>query len=119
LRASRFAGPLAQLVEQRTLNPLADGSSPSWPTRSDSDRLPATSEVMDRSEAPAVCSSVCTPLDGVSGDVEGALAVALAEAARAQRWDVVAQLARELEARRYASAGVASLHDRASRQSKR
>lgn len=29
-------GPLAQLVEQRTLNPLADGSSPSWPTRNDS-----------------------------------------------------------------------------------
>jgi hypothetical protein len=25
-------GPLAQLVEQRTLNPLAEGSSPSWPT---------------------------------------------------------------------------------------
>jgi hypothetical protein len=25
-------GPLAQLVEQWTLNPLAEGSSPSWPT---------------------------------------------------------------------------------------
>src|SRR5262245_43763420 len=28
-------GPLAQLVEQWTLNPLAEGSSPSWPTRCD------------------------------------------------------------------------------------
>jgi hypothetical protein len=26
------SGPLAQLVEQRTLNPEAEGSSPSWPT---------------------------------------------------------------------------------------
>ncbi len=26
------SGPLAQLVEQWTLNPLAEGSSPSWPT---------------------------------------------------------------------------------------
>ncbi len=25
-------GPLAQLVEQWILNPLAEGSSPSWPT---------------------------------------------------------------------------------------
>ncbi len=26
-------GPLAQVVEQWILNPLAEGSSPSWPTR--------------------------------------------------------------------------------------
>ena len=26
-------GSLAQLVEHRTLNPLVEGSSPSWPTR--------------------------------------------------------------------------------------
>jgi hypothetical protein len=25
-------GPLAQLVEQWTLNPLVEGSNPSWPT---------------------------------------------------------------------------------------
>ncbi len=30
--ADRASGPLAQLVEQRTLNPLVEGSSPSWPT---------------------------------------------------------------------------------------
>lgn len=37
--------------------------------------------------------------------VEDALAGALAEASAAGRWDVVAQLARELEARRLAPAG--------------
>jgi hypothetical protein len=39
--------------------------------------------------------------------VESALAVALTEAARAGRFDVVAQLARELEARRLARSNVA------------
>ena len=29
---ARFCGPLAQLAEQRTLNPQVEGSSPSWPT---------------------------------------------------------------------------------------
>src|SRR6202041_1289524 len=31
-------GPLAQLVEQRTLNPLADSSSLSWPTTREAQR---------------------------------------------------------------------------------
>ncbi len=31
--AATHSGPLAQLVEQRTLNPEAEGSSPSWPTK--------------------------------------------------------------------------------------
>jgi hypothetical protein len=39
------------------------------------------------------------------GSVEGALARALQLAAEAGRWDVVCQLARELEARRFAAAG--------------
>jgi hypothetical protein len=39
------------------------------------------------------------------GDVEASLARALDAAAAAGRFDVVAQLARELEARRHASAG--------------
>jgi hypothetical protein len=43
--------------------------------------------------------------------VENALAVALARASAAQQWAVVAQLARELEARRLAAAGVRSLMD--------
>jgi hypothetical protein len=41
--------------------------------------------------------------------VEDALARALDGAAAAGRWDVVAQLARELEARRLAAAGVQKL----------
>jgi hypothetical protein len=41
----------------------------------------------------------------VGGDVEAALARALSQAADAGRFDVVAQLARELEARRLAHAG--------------
>jgi hypothetical protein len=43
--------------------------------------------------------------------VENALAVALARASAAQEWGVVAQLARELEARRLAASGVRSLLD--------
>ena len=41
--------------------------------------------------------------------LEDALAGALAQASAAGRWDIVAQLARELEARRLAAAGVALL----------
>jgi hypothetical protein len=43
--------------------------------------------------------------------VEDALAVALARASAAHEWGVVAQLARELEARRLGAAGVRSLRD--------
>jgi hypothetical protein len=43
--------------------------------------------------------------------VEDALALALARASAGGRWDIVAQLAKELEARRLAAAGVASLAD--------
>jgi hypothetical protein len=50
----------------------------------------------------------------VGNPVEEALARALREASVAGRWDVVAQLARELEARRDAKPGnVVSLADRA------
>jgi hypothetical protein len=47
--------------------------------------------------------------------VEDALAVALARASAAHEWAVVAQLARELEARRLSAAGVRSLLDRRGR----
>ena len=40
-----------------------------------------------------------------SNEVEAALARAIDRASAAERWDVVAQLARELEARRLAAAG--------------
>jgi hypothetical protein len=65
---------------------LAEGSTPEHPTRVDvSAREP-----------------VGTWPTGT--DVETALAVALTRAAEAGRWDIVAQLARELEARRLAQA---------------
>ena len=43
------------------------------------------------------------------GSVEDSLAAALVAASTAGRWDVVAQLARELEARRLAATGVATI----------
>lgn len=49
---------------------------------------------------------------GVAGPVEEALATALEGATAAGRWDVVAQLAKELEARRLAVAGVVDLNAR-------
>jgi hypothetical protein len=52
----------------------------------------------------------------LSGSVEDALALALTRASEAERWDVVSQLARELEARRLAGAGVVSLEHRRSRR---
>jgi hypothetical protein len=53
----------------------------------------------------------------VSGDaIEAALANALAAAAAAGRFDVVAQLARDLEARRQARAGNIALLDAARRR---
>lgn len=41
--------------------------------------------------------------------VENALAMAIERASKAERWDVVAQLARELEARRLAATGAIDL----------
>jgi hypothetical protein len=41
--------------------------------------------------------------------LEGTLARTIEAAASAQRWDIVAQLARELEARRFARDGVLEL----------
>ncbi|MCL2777971.1 MAG: hypothetical protein FWD73_08200 [Polyangiaceae bacterium] len=43
--------------------------------------------------------------EGYSDAIEVALAEALTGATQAQRWDIVAQLARELEARRLVQAG--------------
>jgi hypothetical protein len=45
----------------------------------------------------------------VSGAVEDLLTVAIERASAAKRWDIVAQLARELEARRLSAAGIADL----------
>jgi len=56
------------------------------------------------------------PSDLKASSVEQALAGALARAAAAGRWDIVAQLARELEARRLVAAGVRSLGDQRGRR---
>jgi hypothetical protein len=52
-----------------------------------------------------LCASEETSSTPSTDAVEAALATALVEAATAGRFDVVAQLARELEARRLARAG--------------
>jgi hypothetical protein len=57
----------------------------------------------------SVCTSFAPPPS--NGGTEDALAEALTIAARAERWDIVAQLARELEARRLASHGVANFKE--------
>ena len=54
---------------------------------------------------------------GDFGSVEDALARAIAQASVVGRWDIVAQLARELEARRLSAAGVRSLGDKRGRRS--
>jgi hypothetical protein len=51
------------LVEQRTLNPLADSSSLSWPTIDNSSPFRATGEVDVEGGAAAVCTYVCTPIE--------------------------------------------------------
>jgi len=56
------------------------------------------------------------PPDLEAPTVENALAGALARASAAGRWDIVAQLARELEARRLRAAGVGSLVDEPGRR---
>jgi hypothetical protein len=48
--------------------------------------------------------------------VEGALAKALERASAAQRWDIVAQVAHELQARRLAALGVTALADARSKR---
>jgi hypothetical protein len=53
---------------------------------------------------------------GDFGNVEDALARAIAQASVVGRWDIVAQLARELEARRLAAVGVRSLVDELARR---
>lgn len=74
---------------------------------------PAINELADTKPADTSISTpetgVFGPTVGPGGSVEDALARALDRASAAGEWTVVAALARELEARRLASAGVASL----------
>ena len=70
-------------------------------------RLMAGQRILDpligvRIPAPEPVSAANGPADAGLDPVESALAVAVLEATKAARWDVVGQLAKELEARRLA-----------------
>jgi hypothetical protein len=83
---------------------------------SDSDPRATVSDNGELSHTdPLVCKGG-TLWDESRNPVEAALAFALGEAARAGRVDVVAQLARELEARRLASIGSPRLEDKQTRR---
>jgi hypothetical protein len=79
------------LVEQRTLNPLADSSSLSWPTINDSAELHGLGGAPMGGEPATVCTYVCTPLDEVE------LERRIADAELAGRTTVADALARCLE----------------------
>jgi hypothetical protein len=77
--------------------------------------IPPPNATQDDSERREVSASPSERFPSGDG-VETALASALAAAAAAGRFDVVAQLARELEARRHARAGNVVLLDDARRK---
>jgi hypothetical protein len=100
------------LWADRDSNPVPT-SAPSVANRREKPASDATQDDAKRREVSASYPSERFP----SGDaVETALASALAAAAVAGRFDVVAQLARELEARRHARAGNIVLLDDARRK---
>jgi hypothetical protein len=70
---------------------------------------PTVPTVDDKCPIDRALTKPVTKLGSVSGEVEAALARALDAAATAGRFDVVAQIAGELQARRLAAAGVPSL----------
>jgi hypothetical protein len=84
--------PANQLARHRGFEPEVT-SAPSVADRRENDAKDATQSDAKQREVSA------------SGSVEDALGAALARASEAGRWDVVAQLAKELEARRLARAG--------------
>ena len=87
-------------MEQRGIEHQATSA----PIVADGAEIPAICATQDDSkplEVLALSASEKAPTD----PIEAALATALVEAATAGRFDVVAQLARELEARRHARAG--------------
>ena len=107
------AAQIAQLVEQGIENPRVGGSIPSLGTEDPAENkgFGERRERQGEPEAPRRPYKFSAVREGAEGvaddgaegvtvDVEASLAVAVAEASRAGRWDVVAQLARELEARR-------------------
>ena len=94
---------IAQLVEQGIENPRVGGSIPSLGTAESGGKQGDREDLAEchgRQEAPGTPPRP-SKYDIVNG-VEADLAQALAAAGLAGRWDVVSQLARELEGRRLA-----------------
>jgi len=102
-----YQGPLA---EQAYAGDLKE--SPRQPEQADS-RKDADSE--DEQEQPKAQSGPSGAVDAV----ESALAMALTEATKAQRWELVAQLAGELEARRRARLDVPDLQAERAKRGRR
>ena len=73
------------------------------------------SSARERDATPTDADATPTP---VGQNVEGLLAAALERASAAGRWDVVAALARELEARRLEAASNVVMLDSAKRRSR-
>jgi hypothetical protein len=76
--------------------------SPREPEEALPEKQPDSKSEQEQAEAP-------TGQSGAVDAVESALALALTEATKAQRWELVAQLAGELEARRRARLEVPDL----------
>ncbi len=66
-------------------------------------------QVATRGNAVAQPEAPVAAVSATAETIEGALALALVKATEAGRWDVVAQLARELEARRLEGSNVVGL----------
>jgi hypothetical protein len=79
------------LVEQRTLNPLADSSSLSWPTRNDSGEIAPNAARSKDGDGTAVCTPVCTP---PVDTIEDALVRAIAGTVEAGRDPLARQMSR-------------------------
>lgn len=106
-----MAAPMAAAVDSRPASepraaspapndgppaPRGEQGAPSSSPAGDRDPKPENLDDLDGSRAAAEPAAV-------GGDVVASLALALARAAEAGRWDVVALLAKELEARRLAN----------------
>jgi hypothetical protein len=97
-------------VSRRFWTTLLVGTSSNPVSRSNSSGKEGVSEASDD------CSDDSTGALGLTDAVEAALTFALTEATKVGKWDVVAQLARELEARRLARSNVVQVDARRARR---
>jgi hypothetical protein len=76
----------------------------------DTCRVPAT-EIGGKKDQKEASVAQALAQESIPASVEDAIAFALSEASKSQRWDVVALLAKELEARRLAGSNVVNIAD--------